>query len=239
MIYPSIVTTDGNHFKKLEEATKLGLEEVCFFATQLSLEERKNFYELLKESTIKYIPLVHVKEDMELWELDYFTRNFQTKLFNCHPQAEHKFKNNLSKYRKKIFVENTFFTLDENDVKFYAGVCIDFSHLETMRHFQLKAYGPNLKLIGKYHRGCGHISAEGKIFPSGGLSKIPKYFPFLGKFLKKKFSAHFLRDFNDLDYLERYQKYFPPIMALELENSLEEQLKIIDYLSSKTWASKV
>jgi len=42
-----------------------------------------------------------------------------------------------------------------------------------------------------------------------------------------------------MNYLEKYQKYFPPIMALELENSLEEQLKIIDYLSSKTWASKV
>lgn len=238
-IYPSIVTTDGNHLEKLEEAIKLGLKDVCFFATQLSLEGRKDFYRLLEKSTIKYIPLVHIKDDMELWELDYFIKNFQTELFNCHPQAEHKLKNNLTKYRKRIFVENTFFPLDENDVRLFGGICIDFSHLETMRHSKPDTYNLYLQFIEKYHCGCGHVSAEGKISSSSVLRKFPKYFSFLGKFLKNKYSAHFLKDLKDLDYLKRYQKYFPSIMALELENSLEEQLKIIAYLSSKTWASKI
>jgi len=226
MIYPSIVTTDGNHFKKLEEATKLGLEEVCFFATQLSLEERKNFYELLERTKIRRIPLVHIRQDFEIWELAYLSKTFSVETFNCHSSQQYPFKNDISAFREKIYIENAGVPLYGEEVKEYAGVCVDFCHLEGEFFLDRQRFENDLKIIETYPLGCGHISA----FRKSSLKDYVSH---------KSDNLHILEDLADVDYLEKYQKYFPPIMALELENSLEEQLKIIDYLSSKTWASKV
>jgi len=226
MIYPSIVTTDGNHFKKLEEATKLGLEEVCFFATQLSLEERKNFYELLERTKIRRIPLVHIRQDFEIWELAYLSKTFSVETFNCHSSREFPLKNDISPWKKKIFIENTV-PLQESEIREYAGICLDFSHLEDNYFLRRDVYESNIKILDNCHIGCAHISTFKKICL---VEKIVNH---------RLFRTHRLQEFSDMNYLEKYQKYFPPIMALELENSLEEQLKIIDYLSSKTWASKV
>ncbi len=228
-IYPSITTVSRRHWEKLKEVQELGLTEVCFFATGLTLKERKEFYPRLRKSSIKSIPLVHLKDDSELWELDFFIKNFQTRAFNCHLQEEYRLKNDLSQYKKQIFVENTFIPLKENEIKQFAGICIDFSHLEVMKICQPKIYRSNLELIKKYPCACAHISAAGKIPPSGLLAEILSHFPFI----KRLLSAHFLWKNNQVDYLLKYKPLFPPIMALELENCLRDQLKVIDYLSLK------
>jgi hypothetical protein len=36
---------------------------------------------------------------------------------------------------------------------------------------------------------------------------------------------------EDFDYLIKYKKILPPIMALEVENLLEEQIKAIKYIN--------
>ncbi len=196
-IYPSITTTDRHYLEKLNEINSLGLSEVCFFATQIPLSERKDFYKHLENSTVKHIPLVHIKEDMEEWELEFFLNKFKTKTFNCHPQDEHPLKNNLLKYKDIIFVENTFYPLKESDIKKFGGICFDFSHLETMRISSPSVFKSNMILIDKYKIGCSHISAKGVISDLSVLRKIPKYFPFLGKYLKNKYSAHILKNLKN------------------------------------------
>jgi len=66
--------------------------------------------------------------------------------------------------------------------------------------------------------GVNHVSAvRKKVFrhPEFGLVK----------------SAHFLKSLSELDYLKNYPaNFFAPLIAIELENSLEEQLKIKAYL---------
>lgn len=217
-IYPNITTTKKDHFQKLEEAQRLGLEEVCFFPTVILISEREKFYNALEKSSIKSIPFVHLRSDAELWELDLLTQKYHTKVFNCHSQKEFPLKYDLSRYKEKIFVENTpEFLYDPSDIKEFGGVCIDFSHLEIIRIYKRKDYCQNVKIIQENKAGCAHISAIGKFLP---------YFPLWTYF----FSDHYLRNLSEVDYLLRYKEYFPEIMALELENSLEEQLRIIDYM---------
>jgi hypothetical protein len=225
-LYPTITTTAKDHFQKLEEAKRLGLEEVCFFSTAILISERERFYNALEKSSIKSIPFVHIRSDAELWELDLLAQKYHTKAFNCHSQKEFPLTHDLSKYKERIFIENTpEFPYDPADIEGFGGICIDFSHLELIRVYRRNDFSQNLKIISQTRAGCAHISAIGKFLP---------YFPIWAYF----FSDHYLRNLSEVDYLLKYREFFPEIMALELENSLEEQLKIIDYLSSKISTSK-
>lgn len=220
-VYPTITTTDGKHLDKLNEANSLGLKEVCFFPTGLNYQERQKFYRLLEKSTLKKIPLVHIRDDFEVEELEFFIKRFKTQIFNCHSARVHGLKNDLHKYQNKICIENTTLAAyDAKEVKSFGGLCIDFSHLESIRIYKHHDYLQNLKIMSETKAGCAHISAVGKYLP---------YFPFWAYL----FSEHYLRRLSEVDYLLKYKKFFPEIMALELENSIAEQLKIINYLSSK------
>lgn len=225
-IYPSITTTAHNHLKTLEDACRLGVHEICLFLTRISSQERKKFYDLLEGTKIRRIPLVHIRHDFEIWELDYLSKQFAVEAFNCHSSKEFPLKNDISSYKQKVYIENTV-PLQEDEIKGYAGICVDFSHLEDNYFLRRDIYKHNLEILEHYPIGCAHLSTFRRI---SLIEKIVSH---------RLFRTHRLRKFSDMDYLEKYQKYFPPIMALELENSLEEQLKIIAYFSSKAWASKV
>ncbi|MGB9637398.1 MAG: hypothetical protein ACPLY7_01220, partial [Microgenomates group bacterium] len=129
-IYPTITTTDGRYLEKLEEAERLGLKEVCFFPTCLGIKEREKFYKLLEKSAIKKIPFVHLRSDMQLWEMDFLVQKYHTEVFNCHPAKVNPLENDLSQYRRYLFVENSLNFPEEKEINLYAGLCVDFSHLE-------------------------------------------------------------------------------------------------------------
>jgi len=223
-IFPSITTISSNWREKIEEVRKLGLKEVCLFLTCLDINERKELYGLLKKTKIERIPLVHLRSDMDSDELDYLRRNYQTEVFNTHTQRKHPFLHNLDKYRKIIYIENTSLPLNEEEVKNFAGVCLDISHLEISRISDRERYENDIEILEKYPCGCNHISA---------VKKIP-----VKKKNELKYDFHYLENLSDLDYLKRYPaKYFSSILAIELENPIEEQLKaknyIIDLLKNK------
>ncbi len=223
-LLPTITTTSADWRERIKEAKNLKLKEISVFPTCLSLEERKELYELLKEASIERIPFVHLRTDMEVWELDYLVRNFHVKVFNTHSRREYPIPPEWDKYRKKIHIENTYFPLDEKEIKEFAGVCLDFSHLEGSRIYQPERYANDVKIIEKYGSGCGHISPvknwnfldkEAWRFKKGETENFP----------------HILKDLSELNYLKRYPlKYFGKYLALEMENSVEEQLKAKEYI---------
>ncbi|RJR26069.1 hypothetical protein C4578_00010 [Candidatus Microgenomates bacterium] len=217
-ILPSITTTRRDHKLKLTEAGKIGLEEVCFFATGLLAEARKEFYGLLGKSSIKKIPFVHLRSDMELWELDFLTEKFGTEVFNCHSPKEYPLQHDLSKYKNRIFVENTVPVLTKEDLEGYAGICLDIAHLENDRLLRKEKYEKNLEMMKSHKIGCCHIS---------GLGKNKQYDPVLKV---EYYDLHFISRYSELDYLKNYCEYIPEITAIELENSLEEQLKAKVYI---------
>jgi len=220
-IYPTITSVSGHWLEKLKEADKLGLEEVCFFPTCMMVKEREEFYKLLERSSIKKIPLVHLRSDMQLWEMDFLVQKYQTEVFNCHSLAVNPLENDLSKYRKRIFVENSLNFPEEKEMNLYAGLCLDFSHFEKIRLENHEKYLQDTNRLKNYKCGCAHISA---------FFKLPSFVP---KFISSHFSCHYLWRLSDVDYLIRYREFFPKIAAIELENSLKRQLEVITYLSSK------
>lgn len=220
-ILPTITTiTPGAWKDKVKEVKKLKLKEVALFPTCLNQKERKELYELLKETSIISIPIVHLRNDMAVQELDYLAKNYQTKVFNTHTRRERPFLYDYPKhYKKIIYIENTYEPLDEEEIKEFAGVCLDFSHLETDRILNPAQYRHNIKIIDKYGCGCNHVSAIKKE-------------SFRDKKNVLRHDSHHLEDLSELDYLKRYPlKYFSPLTALEFENSIKEQLKAIQYIN--------
>jgi len=218
-IFPTITTiSKGLWRNKIEEVKKLKLKEVFLFLTALNKKERKQLYELLEKTEVEKIPFVHIRSDMEVSELDYLVENYQTKAFNLHTEKQYPFIYDYGKYKNIIYIENTVaFPLDEEEIKDFAGICLDLSHLENVRLLDIKSYKHNIKILNKYPIGCNHISAVRK------QSFFEKN--------KIKYNCHYLQDLSELDYLKKYPaNYFSDFMAIELENSIEEQLKVKDYI---------
>jgi len=218
-IFPAITTTIGSDWKeKMKEADNLGLKDVCVFLTGLEKEARREFYRLLEKTKIKRTPLVHIRTDMEPQEIEYFKRRFKAETFNCHTPREVGFSPDLKKYKKDFFIENTRFFApgDENG---FAGFCIDFSHLESARLMNPQTYKKWTDVFKGSLIGCNHISA---------IRKQPETDPYGFA----SYDSHLAKNFGEFDYLERYPAgYFSSVMALELENTLAEQLKIIEHVN--------
>ena len=215
----TITTTRGSNWReKIEEINKLGLKEIALFPTCLQKKERKELYNLLKNSSIKNIPILHLRSDMELWELDYFIENYGTKVFNIHMQIEHPLIYDYSKYKNSIYIENIYYPFNEEELKKFGGICCDFAHLENDRLLDKKKFQHDIKIIEKYPIGSNHISAVKKFTHIDEIGKI-------------RYDDHHLEDLSELDYLKRYSlKYFSPFIAIELANSIKDQLKTRDYI---------
>lgn len=207
----------------MKEINKLGIEEAAVFPTCFDAEKRKKFYRLLKKSRIKNIPFAHLRGDMKIKELDYFVKNFNTRVFCIHTAREFPIVYNYHEYKKMIYIENVYYPLSEKEVNDFGGVCVDFSHLENDRLFCEEKFKHNKTIIEKFTVGCNHISAvknESYIYKGHGCYKS-----------HKRCDYHHLEKLSEMDYLKSYPlKYFSSYMAVELENSLEEQLKVGEYI---------
>jgi hypothetical protein len=201
--------------KKIEEARIYNLKEVALFPTFLEIEKRKELYKLLDDSPIEEIPHVHLRDDMEEWEIELFEQKYNTKYYNIHER--HVGTPVFEKYASKIYIENDFTPMSEERVKKYGGLCVDFSHLERTQKRSTEIYEYNLGLAGKYKIGCCHISAVEK-----------KRYKLLR--LLKRCGSHYLMNLAELDYVKKYFSYLPDYVSIELENSFEQQLEAKKYL---------
>ena len=214
-----LTTTPGSDWKdKIEECRKFNITEVALFPTFLKLQERQELYELLKKSTIKSIPHVHLRSDMETWELDLFIKKYGTQVFNVHPlKSKYNFDyEKLSRYKDMIYLENQEHIPTDNEIKMFAGYCIDFTHWASDfikgSITRKKSYRNFEEKIRKFGVGVGHVSA------------IRSFLGFLN------YDSHMMHELKDLDYMKNYLDFLPPIISLELENTFEEQLDAKAYL---------
>lgn len=220
-ILPAI-TTIFNWRKKVAEVKELGLEEVSLFLTLVNTKERRELFRLLRDTKISKVPFVHLRSDMTKDEIDYLIKNYHAEVFNTHTKKEFPYPIDYQRYKKMIYIENVYEPFDENEIKEFAGVCLDFSHLEDDKVFRPVIYKHNIEVIEKYGCGCNHISPAKKRFSF--LEKGEVKYP-------KEQHPHFLKKLSEMDYLKRYPaKYFSKFMALEMENSIKEQLEARDYI---------
>lgn len=218
-ILPAI-TTIFDWRGKVKEVKELGLKEISLFLTCVDFKERREMYFLLKNTKIEKIPLVHIRSDMTKDEIDYLMENYHTQVLNIHTKREYPYHPDYEKYKDITYIENTYYPFDERELREFAGICLDLAHLENSRLFKHEIYEHNVKLIEKYGCGCSHIS------PAKNFSLFDKKEQRSGNW-----HPHILESLSELDYLKKYPaEYFGKFAALEMENSIKEQLEARNYV---------
>ena len=221
-IFPSVTTStrwySGGWQAKMEEIKLLELKEVCLFPTVLNFEQRQKFIKELAKTKVERVPLVHIKNDFKLSEIKYYFDRYHTRLFNLHSEKEYRLHHDLSPYKSYLYLETTKTDISK-ELQEYAGVCLDVAHVEARRLMGSSLYPVFTKCLKKFPVGVAHVSAI-KAQPIAHPKKK-------GKFI---YDSHHYQNLSEFDYLKRYRRFLPTILALELENSLKQQLKAVKYL---------
>lgn len=210
-----LTTTPRSDWReKTREIDRLGLKEVALFPTFIPLSQRRKLYHLLEKTKLEKIPHVHLRDDMEEWEIAYFFNHWKTEVFNIHPNERFLSLANNRKWQSRIFVENHS-RIDKTFRKMLAlcgGVCLDYAHWKIRQKGILNGYLDLKNIVQKNLIGCCHVSA------------VRKKWGFFWK------DDHWYEELSDFDYLKLFVEYLPSLISLELENSFEEQLKAKKYL---------
>ena len=207
-LYLGLTTTSKSDWRaKIKEVAKFKIKELSLFPTFLKINERKELYEKLDKTNLKKIPHVHLRDDMESWEPEFFIKRYKTEVFNIHASQNFvSFLKSNKEYLSMIYVENCYGNLHANQKLFslekmiqnesVAGVCLDLSHLEGERQIYPHDFAITEKLLKKSVIGCNHISAiKNKCYAD----------PIYGTCL----DDHWLSDLSELDYLKSYPlEYF-------------------------------
>ncbi len=218
-----LTTTHSSDWrKKIEEICDFGISEISLFLTGLEKNEREELYARLEKTPLKNIPHAHLRTDMTPEEIDYLTKRFNTAVFNLHPPQNWPLIHDYSPYFSFIYLENVGQLPDEKELSQFAGLCLDFSHWEDYaRHDKntCDVKKDKLKnLATRFPVGCCHVSSvKDRAFQD----------PLDGKW---KFDDHYFTELREFDYILKYLSYLPELISLELTNSIEEQLKVKNYL---------
>ena len=197
---------------KLKEINARKIDEVAVFLESFDKKERDNFYRLLLKSTVKTVPFVHLRDDVTKEEIKFFIDRFKTKYFNIH-EDHFKKLNQWQGYWDKLYLEMDFNDEVAKDVKVrkIGGFCVDLAHLKAA--------------IGRGTEEASYIFLR-KNEAEISCNHLNGYDP-----LEMK-DIHLVKDLSAFDFLITLPKYaFGKIIALEVYNSIEEQIKFKEYLS--------
>lgn len=223
-----LTTTPGSDWRgKIEEVDELKIEELALFLTDLEKWERDEAFRLLKGTSLKRCPHVHIRSDMVHEELDYLVSRYSTQAFNVHPiKSAFPPHEQIAWYREKIFVENLRSIPSEEELEYFGGLCIDFSHWENIiRLGSDNNYDSFIReKISKFKVGCSHISAIRDNYCEDGR--------------EKGYAFHKLIELSEMDYVKKYEEFLPELISLELENSFKEQLQVKKYLEKIIYEKK-
>jgi len=197
---------------KLKEINSRKIEKAAVFLERFDKKERDNFYRLLLKSTIKSVPFVHLRDDVAKEEMKFFIDKFGTQYFNIH-EEHFQLLDQWQGYWDKLYLEMDYDSKIAKDVKVrrIGGFCVDLSHFKAALNRGAKeAYYIFLRK-NKIEIACNHLSG---------------YVPETMKDL------HVVNDLSSFDYLTTLPKYvFGKVIALEVDNSIEEQIKFREYIS--------
>ena len=216
---------DSDWRDKLNEIVTLGIEEVSLLPDYLTIAQRKELYESLKQTPIKIIPHVKLAPDTEEWELDYLIENYKTKIFTTPPIKEgYKLIANFPKYNTMLYMENGDNSINNkffNDKLFSKyqvhGISLDLAYLENEKYLSKPSYKRTIMMLDKYPIGCNQVHGVNK----NSLSKL----------FKKPIHDYHLKSLEQLNYLrDNIKNYSAPFIVLKLTNSLLEQQEIKKYI---------
>jgi hypothetical protein len=213
-ILVSITGTKDRHWQnKIKEINKFNIERVALFLERFNEKQIQEIYEALLSSKIKEIPLVHIKDETKKEELDFLSKRFNSNYFTIHESGFDYLKN------WECFYQNLYLELDTNnfisqlvEVDKIGGFCIDLSHFKVQLNKWSKEFDYILERRKSAHYfDCNHLNG---------------YDP------QNNDDLHTIRNLKDFDYLKTLPKFlYGDVVALEVENSISEQLEFKKYLS--------
>ncbi|MFW5688896.1 MAG: hypothetical protein ACOC1U_04915 [Spirochaetota bacterium] len=218
-VLPGLTTTEKERIPRfVSDLRSSTVRAIALFPTVLTRDERYHLYGELSRIDGLQIPHVHLRTDFDDDEIRYVIEQFNTELFNIHPDAStHPFGPVPAAVASRVFVENVDVAATDEEIGRLGGICPDYSHLENARLQDRTDYVSTTESqLRRYPIGCCHVSAirPGDRNPYNG-----------------GFDHHNFRALSDLDYMERYAWALPGRwVSLELENRLAEQLEAAAYL---------
>ena len=213
-ILVSITGTKDRHWQnKIKEIDKLNIEKVALFLECFNQHQIQEIYKALLSSKIKEIPLVHIKNRTKKEELNFLSKKFNSSYFTIHESGFY-FLKDWRGYHKNLYLEMDAnnFIFQSVEVNKIGGFCVDLSHFKV----QLNKWSSEFEYILKRRHtahffNCNHLN---------------------GYSAKDNYDLHTIRSLKDFDYLKSLPKFlFGDIIALEVENSISEQLEFKKYLS--------
>lgn len=216
MLYPTI--TSNYRFgwlAKIKEVRDLNLREVCVFPETLLITERKKLYAELVKSPIKKVPLVHIRDDFQKWELEFFSKRYQTRHFNIHERSFDNIKRGQWRgFQKYLYLEYNYDNriVEEVNVGKIGGLCLDLAHFWSAKNRAAKEFF-RIQMEAKKHKiGANHLSGYDK---------------------NRKRDRHTITSLSLFDYLKKVpRRYFSKIIAIEVYNPIREQLKFKRYIEN-------
>lgn len=212
MILVGITGFQENDWKsKISQINKLKIKEASLFLERFDQAQRKKIYRALLDSSLKKIPLVHARNDMEVEEFVFLESKFKTKCFNFHEKGFgflHKWKG----FENKICLEMNYDDFLSKKIKMekIGGFCIDLSHFKVSKEKQSKEFDFIYLNKNKSKFLCNHLN---------GYSE------------NKNRDLHTIKNIKDFNYLKTLPKFiFGKFIGLEVENSIIQQIKYKKYL---------
>jgi len=157
------------------------------------------------------VPFVHLRDDTTKEDIKFFAQHFNTRYFNIH-EDYFKFLDNWKGYWDRLYLELNYDNQIAKDVKVrqIGGFCVDFSHLKaSIARGTEEAYYTFVRK-NKIKFSCSHLNGYDPV---------------------KMEDKHLITDISDFKYLTTLPKYvFGDIIALEVDNSIREQIKFKKYL---------
>lgn len=198
---------------KLKEIDKFKITKVSLFLERFSRKQREKIYQALLDSRIKEIPLVHIRNDMKKEELAFLSKNFGSSYFTIHEDG-FKIMKKWRGFYKDLYLEmNTDSFISQSvRVERIGGFCVDLSH------FKIEA--------AKWSKEFEYIFKRRKTLHYFDCNHLNGYSP------EKNTDLHRVKSLKDFDYLKTLPEFlFGDVIALEVDNSIAEQLKFKKYLS--------
>ncbi|MCX6760952.1 MAG: hypothetical protein NTZ84_02540 [Candidatus Nealsonbacteria bacterium] len=203
----------GEWKEKLEDLNELKIKKAALFLEGFDQRERKKIYRALLDSTLKEIPLCHAGNDMEIEEFVFLENKFKTKYFTIH-ESGFGFLDKWPGFKKKLYLEMNVddYVSPKVRIEDIGGFCVDLSHFKMALTSWTKDFDYTYLRKNKVKFGCNHLNG---------------YNP------EKNHDMHTVKSLKDFDYLKTLPKFiFSKFIALEMYNSIDEQIKFKKYLKN-------
>jgi hypothetical protein len=197
---------------KMEEINRRKLSAVALFLEFYRKSEREKIYQALEKSSVKKIPLIHIRNDMIKDELKYLCDKYNNPCLTIHENSFDKLSE-WNGYHQHLFLEMNYNNnIPKNvDISKIGGFCVDLSHFKSAEEKWSKEFEFTLKQRNKRNIFvCNHLN---------------------GYDYKNNTDLHTISSLDEFNYLKTLPNFvFGDIIALEVLNPIKEQLKYREHI---------